>query len=99
MKITCQVDQSECFRRGIDAPASTVQIEVDPAQLDPEMRAFIADHLQNGSFYSASALSSPTYEGFVESVTSVMPSSKTKIERYFMSLGLRRLRGSHEATA
>jgi hypothetical protein len=38
MQILCEVNQTECFRRGIDAPRSTMKIEVDPAKLPEEIR-------------------------------------------------------------
>ena len=48
MQILCEVNQAECFRRGIDAPRSTIKIEVDPAKLPEEIREFLADHLYEG---------------------------------------------------
>jgi hypothetical protein len=48
MKIFCVVNQAECFRRGINAPASTVKIEINPAKLPEDLRAFIADNLLDG---------------------------------------------------
>jgi hypothetical protein len=48
MKIFCVVNQAECFRRGIDAPASTVKIEINPAKLPEALRAFVADNLLDG---------------------------------------------------
>ena len=40
-------------RRGIDAPRSTMKIEVDPAKLPEEIREFLADHLYEGDKLSA----------------------------------------------
>lgn len=45
MKLRFKIDQAEAFRRGIDAPRSFVTIEVDPAGLDQETRALIADRM------------------------------------------------------
>lgn len=45
MKLRFEVDQAECFRRGIDAPKSIVTIEVDPAKIDSDDRALIANRL------------------------------------------------------
>jgi hypothetical protein len=91
MKIVCRVDQPECFRRGIDAKDDTVVIDVDPSKLSPEMRVFIADHLTEGNLFSAGALGSPTYDGFIEAVHLAMPVAQEKMKAYFTSLGLRRL--------
>jgi hypothetical protein len=33
MQILCEVNQAERFRRGIDAPRSTMKIEVDPGEV------------------------------------------------------------------
>jgi hypothetical protein len=48
MHILCEVNQAECFRRGIDAPKSTIKLEVNPAKLPPDIREYIADHLYDG---------------------------------------------------
>jgi hypothetical protein len=48
MQILCEVNQAECFRRGIDAPKSTIKLEVNPAKLPEDLRAFVADHLYDG---------------------------------------------------
>ena len=53
MQILCEVNQAECFRRGIDAPRSTMKIEVDPAKLPEEIREFLAYHLYEGDKLSA----------------------------------------------
>lgn len=45
MKLRFEVDQAECFRRGIDCPKSIVTIEVDPSKLKQEHRNLIADRL------------------------------------------------------
>jgi hypothetical protein len=36
MQILCEVNQAECFRRGIDAPRSSMKIEVDPGEVAGE---------------------------------------------------------------
>jgi hypothetical protein len=71
MQILCEVNQAECFRRGIDAPRSTMKIEVDPAKLPEEIREFLADHLYDGDKLSARddfQLLRPDLLGFMEAV-------------------------------
>ena len=71
MQILCEVNQAECFRRGIDAPYSTMKIEVDPAKLPEEIREFLADHLYEGDKLSGRAdfqLIRPDLLGFMETV-------------------------------
>jgi hypothetical protein len=71
MQILCEVNQAECFRRGIDAPRSTMKIEVDPAKLPEEIREFLADHLYEGDKLSARddfQLLRPDLLGFMETV-------------------------------
>ena len=71
MRILCEVNQAECFRRGIDAPRSTMKIEVDPAKLPEEIREFLADHLHEGDKLSARddfQLFRPDLLGFMETV-------------------------------
>jgi hypothetical protein len=48
LKILCQVDQAECFRRGIDAPSRTVKLEIDPSKIPANIRSFIAAQLYEG---------------------------------------------------
>jgi hypothetical protein len=63
MQILCEVNQTEWFRRGIDAPRSTMKIEVDPAKFSEEFREFLADHLYEGDNLSArfsTGLASPS---------------------------------------
>jgi hypothetical protein len=45
MKLCFEVNQAECFRRGIDCPEPLVTIEVNPADLDQQTRNLIADRL------------------------------------------------------
>ena len=71
MQILCEVNQAECFRRGIDAPRSTMKIEVDPAKLPEEIREFLADHLYEGDKLSGRddfQLLRPDLLGFMETV-------------------------------
>ena len=71
MQILCEVNQAECFRRGIDTPRSTMKIEVDPAKLPEEIREFLADHLYEGDKLSARddfQLLKPDLQGFMETV-------------------------------
>lgn len=77
MKIKCFVNQAECFHRGIDAPWSVVEIEVNPLDLSEKVREFVAKKLVKGfQFGSPESLQDepwmhlvpPTYEGFLEAV-------------------------------
>jgi hypothetical protein len=78
VKILCSVNQAECFRRGIDAPDSTVPIDVNPSELSQEERDFIADHLAGGCEFTFSTIVPPTYEGFIEAVKQGMEHQKNK---------------------
>ena len=63
MQILCEVNQAERFRRGIDAPRSTMKIEVDPGEVAGRIREFLADHLYEGDKLSApflNGLASPS---------------------------------------
>ncbi len=69
MKLTVNVDQRAALRRGIDAPNSTAQIEVDPAALPPPVREWLATHLRDGHRVStAISIVAPTVEGLVAAV-------------------------------
>ena len=46
MKVRFEVNQAEAFRRGIDAPNSIVEIDLDPTKLDKRTRDLIADRLE-----------------------------------------------------
>lgn len=75
MKLLCYVNQAECFRLGIDAPNSSVQIEVNPADLTQAQRNFIADDLNGGHIFGnkhARRIVAPTYEGFLEALNKWM---------------------------
>jgi hypothetical protein len=48
MQILCEVIQAECFRRGIDAPRSTIKLEVNPSKLPRDLRTFVANNLYEG---------------------------------------------------
>jgi hypothetical protein len=72
VKILCDVNQAECLRHGVDAPSSTVKIEVDPQKLTEEQRNFVADHLYDGLRFpdpkEVGGICPPTYEGFIATV-------------------------------
>jgi hypothetical protein len=71
MQILCEINQAECFRRGIDAPRSTMKIELDPSKLPEEIREVLADHLYEGDKLSACGdfqLLRPDLLGFMETV-------------------------------
>jgi hypothetical protein len=81
VKILCDVDQVECLRHGIDAPSSTVKIEVDPKSLTEEQRNFVASQLYDGLRFPnspGSEICPPTYEGFIAAVNYGL--EKDKIE-------------------
>jgi hypothetical protein len=72
VKLLCDVDQAECLRYGVDAPSSTVKIEVDPETLTEEQRNFVADNLYDGLRFPSHKngdICPPTYEGFIAAVT------------------------------
>lgn len=48
MKLRFKVDQASCFRDGVDAPTSIVDIDVNPSELDQNERDLIADRLHLG---------------------------------------------------
>ncbi len=84
MKLRFKLDQAEAFRRGIDAPKSTVHIEVTPAELPDDVRAMIADRMEGidvcrlvesattpgRSFYKGQMIESktPDLEGLLQAV-------------------------------
>ena len=81
MKILCDVDQVECLRHGVDAPSSTIKIEVDPKSLTEEQRNFVASQLYDGLRFPnppGSEICPPTYEGFIAAVNYGL--EKDKIE-------------------
>jgi hypothetical protein len=71
MKLLVNVNQVECLRYGVDAPSSTVKIEVDPGKLSEEERALVADEVYEGLRFPYSEdlyVCPPTYEGFMAAV-------------------------------
>jgi len=81
VKILCDVDQVECIRHGVDAPSSTIKIEVDPKSLTEEQRNFVASQLYDGLRFPnppVSEICPPTYEGFIAAVNYGL--EKDKIE-------------------
>lgn len=48
MKVLCRVNQAEAMRRGIDAPQSTVRIDVEPASLTEVERQVLAAVMIDG---------------------------------------------------
>jgi hypothetical protein len=72
MNILCNVNQTECLRYGIDAPSSTVKIEVDPKALSQDQRDFLADQLNGGLRFPRSLdyhICPPTYEGLLAAIS------------------------------
>lgn len=45
MKLRFEVNQAEAFRRGIDCPKSRCVLEVNPDEINKDVRALIADHM------------------------------------------------------
>jgi hypothetical protein len=83
MKILCYVNQAEAFRKGIDAPHSSVQIEVDPSKLTQAQRDFIANDLNGGRVFGnkdSMRIDEPTYEGFLAAVNKWMGKRAEKEE-------------------
>lgn len=71
MIILCNVDQKLCLRHGIDAPSSTVKIEINPTRLTENQRNFLADELYEGLRFSKDhklALCPPTYSGLIVAI-------------------------------
>src|ERR1700722_18393736 len=48
MQILCEVNQAECFRRGILAPRSTMKLQVNTCKLPIDLRTFVANNLYEG---------------------------------------------------
>lgn len=45
MKLRFAVDQAEAFRQGIDAPNSTVTVDVNPAKVPKDIRELVAERM------------------------------------------------------
>lgn len=48
MKILCKVNQKEALKTGIDAPKSTVELEINPSTIDAAQRELLAGELSEG---------------------------------------------------
>jgi len=78
MKLRFEVDQAECFRRGIDCPKSIVDLEVSPAEIPQEDRNLIADRLSGIEVkkypvkeykgYGLILANEPTFEALIEAI-------------------------------
>lgn len=73
MKLRFEVDQAECFRRGIDCPKSIVTIEVNPVKLPQDERTLIADRLDGIDVKQIDGPGriialDPTYESLIDAV-------------------------------
>jgi hypothetical protein len=82
MKLRFEVDQAECFRKGIDCPKSVVTIEVNPSDIPQEERNLIADRLDGIDVCEITAAGTikvqgrpvlvlakdPSYQGLIEAV-------------------------------
>jgi hypothetical protein len=71
VKILCAVNQAECLRHGVDAPSSTVKIEVDPKSLTQEQRDFVADELYDGLRFPSHEryqICPPNYDGLIAAI-------------------------------
>lgn len=65
MKLRFEVDQAECFRKGIDCPKSIVTIEVDPAKIPADERNLIADRLGGIDVLETFAMPAMSEDGLV----------------------------------
>jgi hypothetical protein len=71
VKILCEVNQVECIRHGIDAPSSTVKIDVDPKSLTEEQRELLAKEIYNGLRFPMNEdlkICPPTYDGLIAAI-------------------------------
>lgn len=69
MKIHVNVNQARCIRLGVDAPQSSVDIEVDPAKLTPSQREWVAGNLRQGYRLDAiGAIAPPTLAGLIDAI-------------------------------
>lgn len=79
MEILCKVDQAEALRRGIDAPSSTVKVQIVPAELTEPERQRLAQALDDGHDATAyksgrglGAIPSPDAAGLRERLAEVL---------------------------
>ncbi len=88
MRILCDVNRTECLRYGIDAPSSTVDIEVSPELLTHDQRNFIVVNLYEGMRFPKDqefCICPPSYAGFIASVNYGLQRAQEQ--------GTRRIRG------
>lgn len=78
MRILVSVRQTEALRRGINAPQSTVEIDVDPAGLSERQRAVLADELRDGHKALSIAIVQPTLEGLLVSLNEKINAEDTE---------------------
>lgn len=81
MRILCNIDQAESLRRGVNAPSSTAEIEVDPATLSQEHRTLLADRLSSGHIFSSVSLYEPTVAGLSEALSRVQQAEDERAQR------------------
>lgn len=78
MKLLLNVDQTEALRHGIDAPSSTVHLEINPADLTEVEREYIASHLISGHDLTRSSLrlNDPSFAGLRAELSRVVEEKK-----------------------
>lgn len=83
MKIRCAVNQAEALRQGIDAPKTTVLVDIEPATLSEYARDVLADKLVKGhdlTGFEPFHLIRATKEEFLERVASLDEDLKRRSE-------------------
>lgn len=81
MKIHVNVNQAQCIRIGVDAPSSTVDIEVDPANLTPPQREWVAANLRRGYHLDAVGdIAPPTLDGLLAAVDDKIEAARRDAE-------------------
>lgn len=70
MKLVFSVNQREALRLGVDAPHSTVVIDIDPASLSEEERVFLAERVgTDAKIDSRFSIVYPTLEGVRDAIS------------------------------
>lgn len=95
MKILCDVNQVECIRHGIDAPSSTVKIEVDPKSLTEEQRELLANEIYDGLRFPSDEdlkICPPTSQGFMAAIQYALKKATRPEEEFEPQIGYGALR-------
>lgn len=78
MKLLVAVDQAAALRAGIDAPSSTVTLEVTPSELDDSERELLASIMQDGHDCKSLTLVRPDLEGLRRAISQYADEAETK---------------------